>query len=102
MCRDRAAGSGSCEPDRRWRRGWWGAFAERPARVGRAGLGGGGGGGAAKGEAVFGDGDVEEVGELVAVFDAADGARDLVLARGAGAAGDLIGQLGQRRFGGLQ
>jgi hypothetical protein len=36
------------------------------------------------------------------VFDAADAARDLILARGAGAAGDLIGQLGQRRLGGVQ
>src|SRR5437763_15917661 len=41
---------------------------------------------AAKGEAVFGDGDVEQLSELVAVFDAADGAPDLVLALGAGAA----------------
>ena len=57
---------------------------------------------AAKGEAVFGDGDVEQLSELVAVFDAADGAPDLVLALGAGAAGDLVGQLGQCRLGGLQ
>src|ERR1700730_1981943 len=33
-----------------------------------------------KGEAVFANGDVEQLGELVAVLDAADGARDLVLA----------------------
>ena len=57
---------------------------------------------AGEGEAVFGDGDVEQLGELVAVLDAANGARDLVLAAGAGAAGDLVGQLGQRRLGGLQ
>ena len=70
--------------------------AVEPGLVGDAGVVAG------KGEAVFGDGDVEQLGELVAVFDAADGARDLVLARGAGAAGDLIGQLGQRRLGGVQ
>src|SRR5260370_18465824 len=40
--------------------------------------------------------------ELVTVFDAADGARDLVLAFGAGAAGDLVGQLAERRLGGAQ
>jgi len=56
--------------------------------------------GNANGEAVLGYGDVEQLGELVAVFDAADGARDLVLAFGAGAAGDLVGEFGQRRFGG--
>ena len=36
------------------------------------------------------------------VFDAADGACDPVLAFGAGAATDLLGQLGQCRLGGLQ
>src|SRR5947208_7380253 len=57
---------------------------------------------AAKAEAVFGDGAVEQLGELVAVLDAGDGARDPVLAFGAGAAGDLVGQLGECRLGGLQ
>src|SRR5271167_4614660 len=57
------------------------------------GLVGDAGGVAGKGEAVLGYGDIEQLGELVAVFDAADGARDLVLALGAGAAGDLVGQL---------
>src|SRR5436189_3526195 len=46
---------------------------------------------AAKGEAVFAEGDVEQLGQLVAVFDATDGAPDLVLAGGTGAAGDLVG-----------
>src|SRR5215472_18783065 len=66
------------------------------------GLGGDAGGIAGKAEAVFGDSDVEQLGELVAVFDAADGARNIVLPFGAGAASDLVGQLGQCRFGGLQ
>src|SRR5215471_5765631 len=66
------------------------------------GLGGDAGRIAGKAEAVFGDSDVEQLGELVAVFDAADGARNLVLPSGAGAASDLVGQLGQCRFGGLQ
>src|SRR6267154_2694566 len=57
---------------------------------------------AGKGEAVFTDSDVEQLGEFVAVFDAADRARDPVGALGAGAAGDLVGQLGQCRLGGLQ
>ena len=57
---------------------------------------------AAKGESVFSDGDVEQLGEFVAVFDATDGAPDVVLAGGTGAAGDLVGQLGQRRLGGSQ
>src|SRR6266446_3123523 len=70
--------------------------AVEPGLVGDAGVV------AAKGEAVFADGDVEQLGELVAVFDATDGAPDLVLAGGAGAAGDLVGQLGQRRLGGAQ
>src|ERR1700736_3400806 len=57
---------------------------------------------AAKGETVFGNGDVEQLGELVAVFDTTNGTRDLVLTGGAAAAGDLVGQLAQRRLGGLQ
>ena len=57
---------------------------------------------AGEAEAVFGDADVKQLGELIAVFDAADGARDLVSSFGAGAAGDLVGQFGQCRFGGLQ
>src|SRR5262249_6504165 len=57
---------------------------------------------AGEAEAVFGDADVKQLGELIAVFDAADGARDLVSSFGASAAGDLVGQLGQCRFGGLQ
>ena len=68
----------------------------------KPGFGGNAGGVAGKAEAVFGDGEVEQLGELVAVFDAADGARDLVRPSGAGAAGDLGGQLGQCHFGGLQ
>ena len=51
-------------------------------------LGGDAVGIAGEGEAVCGDGDVEQLGELVAVLDAANGAGDLVLAAGAGAAGD--------------
>src|SRR5271169_4482386 len=39
---------------------------------------------AGKGEAVVTDSDVEQLGELVAVFDAANGARDPVLSLGAG------------------
>src|SRR5258708_2668128 len=57
---------------------------------------------AGEGEAVCGNGDVEQLGELVAVLDAADGAGDLVLALGAGAAGELLGKLTECRFGGLQ
>ena len=57
---------------------------------------------AGEGEAVGGDGDVEQLGELVAVLDATDGAGDLVLAFGAGAAGDLVDQLGQGCLGGLE
>src|SRR5204863_9974071 len=57
---------------------------------------------AGKGKAVFTDSDVEQLGEFVAVFGAADRARDPVGASGAGAAGDLVGRLGQRRLGGSQ
>jgi hypothetical protein len=67
-----------------------------------SGLGGDARGVAGEAKAVFGDADVEQLGELVAIFDATDGARDLVLPFGAGAAGDLVGQLRQCRFGGLQ
>jgi hypothetical protein len=44
------------------------------------GFGGDAVGIAGKGETAFGHSDVEQLGELVAVLDAADGARDLVLA----------------------
>src|SRR6516165_1947233 len=46
---------------------------------------------AGEAEAVFGDADVKQLGELIAVFDAADGTRDLVSSFGASAAGDLVG-----------
>ena len=45
---------------------------------------------ALNGEAVFGDGNVKVFGELVAVFDAADGASDLVPSRATAAMGDLV------------
>ena len=51
-------------------------------------------------EAVFGSGNVKVFGELVAVFDAADGAGDLGLSLAA--ASGLVGQFGQRRLGGAQ
>src|SRR5262249_12745335 len=66
------------------------------------GFGGDASGVAGKGETVFGDGDIEQLGELVAVFDAADRAGGLILSFGTGATGDLVGQLGQGGFGGLQ
>jgi len=57
---------------------------------------------AAKGEAVFGNGNVEVFGEPVAVFEAADGTGDLVLSLAAAAVGDLVGELAKRRLGGAQ
>jgi len=57
---------------------------------------------AVKGEALVADGDIEMLGELVTVFDAAEGAADLVLALGAAAVGDFVGQLGKGGFAGAQ
>ena len=53
-------------------------------------------------EAVFGSGNVKVFGELVAVFDAADGTGDLVFSVGAAAVGDLVGELAKCRLGGAQ
>ena len=86
-----------CRPPGLYSRHWCGGHKNR-----RAGLRRRSGRVADKGEAVLGNSDVEQLGELLAVLDAADGAGDLVLAFGAAAAGDLVGQLGQCRLGGLQ